>query len=333
MNPTGKSGKKILITGAAGQLGVELTARLRELHGSNNVIATDIRKPGTADTDSGTNSNPDAIDGPFEHLDVLDKELLEEVVQRHQFGAIYHLAAILSAKGEKQIGATWRLNIGGLLNVLDIAREHSIERIFWPSSIAVFGSDVPRKQTPQNVPLNPSTVYGISKVAGELWCAYYHRRFRVDVRSVRYPGLVGWKSQPGGGTTDYAVEMLRAAINGKPFVCPVGSETRLPMMYMSDAVKAAIDLMAAGPEQIGTRSGYNVSAMSFSPRELANVVRSHINRFDNSYKPDERNVIASSWPDSIDDSEARRDWSWTPMYDLEKMVEVFFTALNGTNRK
>ncbi|MFO8029077.1 MAG: NAD-dependent epimerase/dehydratase family protein [Cyclonatronaceae bacterium] len=309
------SGKNILITGAAGQLGVELTARLREQHGAEKVIATDIRN-----TDSVSKS------GPFEELDVMDKQRMSKLIDKYDVGSIYHLAAILSAKGETHIALTWKLNMNGLLHVLDLAGEKKASassrhiRIFWPSSIGVFGPDIPRERTPQNSPLNPTTVYGITKVAGEQWCAYYHRRFGVDVRSVRYPGLIGNKSEPGGGTTDYAVDMLRSAGNGKTFTCPLKSGTRLPMMYMEDAIKAALNLMSVPPGRISIRTSYNISAMSFSPEELLSAIRQHINGFDVRYEPDERDKIASSWPDSIDDTDARRDWDWKPACDLPGMV-------------
>ncbi len=336
-----ESDNKILVTGAAGQLGVELTTVLRHQHGSENVIATDIRNIAATNERSGVSGKPGSMDhaasgpptgmhdGPFELMDVLDSAQLTDVVQRHRIGTIYHLAAILSANGEKQIEATWRLNIDGLLNVLELARNRQIERIFWPSSIAVFGPDAPPEQTPQNAPLNPVTVYGISKMAGEQWCAYYHRRFGVDVRSLRYPGLIGWKSAPGGGTTDYAVEMLHAAAEGSRFESPIDRNTRLPMMFMDDAVKAVIDLMAAKPEQVITRTSYNVTAMSFTPEELASVIREYDAGFEISYAPDEREQIAKSWPDSIDDQNARTDWNWDPEYDLRAMVRRFTQSRGG----
>ena len=313
--------ENILITGAAGQLGVELTTHLRARYGAEKVLATDIRD-NKAISDSG----------PFEELDVLDKSRLAELVRERRIGTIYHLAAILSAKGEANIQWTWKLNMDGLLNVLEVAREehastqgHTSSRemqIFWPSSIAVFGPDLPREQTPQDSPLNPTTVYGITKVAGEQLCAYYHRRFGVDVRSVRYPGLIGNKSEPGGGTTDYAVDMLLAASRGEAFTSPLKPDTRLPMMYMDDAVKAALDLMDADGSKLRVRTSYNLTAMSFSPRELRDAIREHIDGFDVAYQPDHREEIAASWPDSIDDSDARRDWHWEPGFDLGAMVRA-----------
>ena len=339
--------ENILITGAAGQLGVELTSHLRARYGADNVIATDIR-----------NNKSISDTGPFEELDVLDKPRLAELVRERKIGTIYHLAAILSAKGEANIQWTWKLNMDGLLNVLEVARErmesgkgdaaadrndskeqastqrhastqeHASTRkmqIFWPSSIAVFGPDLLREQTPQDSPLNPTTVYGITKVAGEQLCAYYHRRFGVDVRSVRYPGLIGNKSEPGGGTTDYAVEMLLAASRGKSFTSPLKPDTRLPMMYMDDAVKAALDLMDADASKVRVRTSYNLTAMSFSPRELLDAIREHVDGFDVDYEPDQREKIAASWPDSIDDSDARRDWNWEPGFDLAAMVREMLT--------
>lgn len=309
----------ILITGSAGQLGIELAARLRQEYGEERVIATDIRK-----------SNRIEEAGPFEHLDVLDREHLADTVARYEIGTIYHLAAILSANGEKQIEKTWELNIDGLLNVLELGRSDGnnpngsnkpVSHIFWPSSIAVFGPDASREMTPQNSPLNPTTVYGISKVAGEQWCAYYHHRFGVDVRSLRYPGLIGYKSEPGGGTTDYAVDMLQAAASGNSYTCPLGANTRLPMMYMDDAVKASRDLMSAPSEVVDIRTSYNVGAMSFSPDDMARVIRRHVPGFDVDYAPDERDTIAASWPDSIDDGKARQDWEWKPDFDLGAMVK------------
>ena len=306
--------ENILITGAAGQLGVELTAILRERYGADSVITTDIR-----------DNRAVSASGPFEKLDVLDSERLAGLVQRYRIGTIYHLAAILSAKGEADIRWTWKLNMDGLLNVLEAARNPDATastriKIFWPSSIAVFGPDLPREQTPQNSPLNPTTVYGITKVAGEQLCAYYHRRFGVDVRSLRFPGLIGNKSEPGGGTTDYAVDMLRSAARREPFTCPLKPDTRLPMMYMDDAVKAAMMLMDAEAARVRVRTSYNITAMSFSPRELLDSIRLHVNGFEMDYRADHREQIAASWPDSIDDSDARRDWGWEPGFDLEAMV-------------
>jgi nucleoside-diphosphate-sugar epimerase len=300
---------KILITGACGQLGSELTAELRNLYGSGNVVATDISAP-----------NELLGEGPFEHLDVMDKERLEKLIDQYDVKIVFHLAALLSANAEKNIDLAWKLNMDGLLNVLKAARDKNLERIFWPSSIAVFGPDAPKVRTPQSTPTNPTTVYGITKVAGEQWCAYFHRKFGVDVRSLRYPGLIGYKSLPGGGTTDYAVDIYHKALAGETFSCFLEKESALPMMYMSDAVKATIELMNVPAEKITVRTSYNVSAISFTPEEIAASIQAQISDFNVVYEPDYRQEIASSWPDSIDDTEARRDWNWKPAFDLKKMT-------------
>lgn len=298
----------ILITGACGQLGSELTAALREKWGSETVLATDVSEP-----------NPIMGTGPFERLDVLDKGELERVISEHKIEVIYHLAALLSARAEQNIGLAWSLNMDGLLNVLNSARQSSVKKVFWPSSIAVFGPDAKTEKTPQESACNPTTVYGISKLAGEQWCAYYHRKFGVDVRSLRYPGLIGYKTMPGGGTTDYAVDIYHKAVRGETFNCFLKPESKLPMMYMEDAVKATIDLMDAPADALTIRTSYNVSAMSFSPEEIAASIRKMIHSFEIEYKPDYRQSIAESWPDSIDDSAARRDWNWRPSYNLDSM--------------
>jgi nucleoside-diphosphate-sugar epimerase len=300
---------KILITGACGQLGSELTTELRSFHGGENVIASDISAP-----------NPQIGEGPFEHLDVMDKARLEELIDQYDVKIVYHLAALLSANAEKNIDLAWKLNMDGLLNVLKLARDKKLERIFWPSSIAVFGPDAPKIKTPQTTSTNPTTVYGITKVAGEQWCAYFHHKFGVDVRSLRYPGLIGYKSLPGGGTTDYAVDIYHKAISGETFSCFLEKNSALPMMYMSDAVKATIELMNAPAENITVRTSYNVSAISFTPEEIAASIQAQISDFTVVYEPDYRQEIASSWPDSIDDTEARNDWNWKPAFDLKKMT-------------
>ena len=301
---------RILVTGACGQLGSELTVELRNIHGVENVIASDIRKP-----------NDQIAGGPFEQLDVMDKTRLEQLVDKHDVSVIYHLAALLSANAEKNIDLAWKLNMDGLLNVLNVAKEKNLERIFWPSSIAVFGPDAQKEKTPQNTPTNPTTVYGITKVAGEQWCAYYHKKFGVDVRSLRYPGLIGYKSMPGGGTTDYAVDIYHKALAGDRFTCFLEKDAALPMMYMSDAVKATIDLMQAQEKQVKVRTSYNVAAISFTPEEIAESIKKQLPEFEIEYEPDYRQEIASSWPDSIDDSSAREDWGWKHAYDLDKMTE------------
>ena len=301
---------KILITGACGQLGSELTSELRQIHGSENVVATDITEP-----------KPGIGEGPFEHLDVMNKERIEDIVDKYSVTQIYHLAALLSANAEKKIDLAWKLNMEGLLNVLNIAKDKSLEKIFWPSSIAVFGPDANKDGTPQNSPCNPTTVYGISKLAGEQWCAYYHRKFGVDVRSLRYPGLIGYKSLPGGGTTDYAVDIYHKAIDNEPFECFLAKNTALPMMYMNDAVKATIDLMNAPSKNITVRTSYNVSAISFTPEQIAESIKKEIPSFEISYAPDQRQDIAESWPDSIDDTPAQNDWNWKPAFNLEEMTK------------
>jgi nucleoside-diphosphate-sugar epimerase len=299
---------KILITGACGQLGSELTSALRDQIGNESVIATDVADP-----------NPMLGDGPFERLDVLDEEKLNKIVIDHQVDTIYHLAALLSARAEQNISFAWKLNMDGLLNVLNCSKTRSVERVFWPSSIAVFGPDALTEETPQESACNPTTVYGISKLAGEQWCAYYHRKFNVDVRSLRYPGLIGYKTMPGGGTTDYAVDIYHKAVRGETFHCFLEPGSKLPMMYMEDAVKATIDLMDAPADSLTVRTSYNVSAMSFSPEEIAASIQKFIPSFEIRYEPDYRQAIAESWPDSIDDSMARNDWNWKPSHNLDSM--------------
>ncbi len=300
--------EKILVIGACGQLGSELTNELGKLFGNNNVIASDISKPNAAITDFA-----------FEQLDVMNADQLKTIVENHTITQIYHLAAILSAKGEENPQWAWNLNMTGLLNVLELAKEKSL-RIYWPSSIAVFGPTTPRANTPQDTVMDPNTVYGISKLAGERWCEYYFEKYGVDVRSLRYPGLIGYKSLPGGGTTDYAVDIYHKALRNAPFECFLSENTYLPMMYMSDAIKATLDLMQAPAEQIKVRSSYNVSAISFSPKEMVESIKKQIPEFSATYKPDFRQKIADSWPDSIDDSVARNNWGWVPSYDLDKMT-------------
>lgn len=303
----------ILITGACGQLGTELTVELREAYGNSNVIATDIVDP------------PEDV-GPFEYLDVLDNDKLAHLIDKYGVTQIYHLAAILSAKAEKQPHYGWKLNTQGLLNVLELAKEHDL-KVYWPSSIAVFGDSSPKNNTPQYTIMDPNTVYGISKLAGERWCNFYYQTHGVDVRSLRYPGLIGYKALPGGGTTDYAVEIFHETLKGRPFECFVGKDTYLPMMYMADAVKATIQLMQADADSIKIRSSYNIAAISFSPKDVAASIQKHVPDFEISYKPDYRQVIADSWPDSIDDSIAREQWGWQNDYNLEKMTKSILTNL------
>jgi len=302
--------EKILVIGASGQIGVELTLALRNLYGNANVIASDLREENALL--KGT--------GPYVSLDVMNKEMLHVQVIRQNVTQIYLLAAILSATGEKNPGLAWNLNMQGLLNVLDIAREEKLKKVYWPSSIAVFGPTSPKKNCPQQTIIEPITVYGISKYAGEFWCNYFNKRFGVDVRSIRYPGLISYKSEPGGGTTDYAIEIFHDALEDQRYECFLKADTYLPMMYMPDAIRATIELMEAPAENISVRTAYNVSAISFSPAEIATCIKKHIPEFEIVYKPDYRQAIADSWPQSIDDTVARDDWNWKHEYDLEKLT-------------
>jgi nucleoside-diphosphate-sugar epimerase len=302
--------EKILVIGASGQIGVELTLALRKIYGNPQVVASDLREQNPLL--EGT--------GPYVSLDVMNKEMLHVQIIRQGVTQIYHLAAILSATGEKNPGLAWHLNMQGLLNVLDIAREEKIHKVYWPSSIAVFGPTSPKQNCPQQTIIEPITVYGISKYAGEFWCNYFFNRFGVDVRSLRYPGLISYKSQPGGGTTDYAVEIFYEALEEKKYTCFLNGNSFLPMMYMPDAIRATIELMEAPADKISIRTSYNISGMSFSPKEIAAEIKKHIPDFTISYKPDYRQAIADSWPQSIDDSVARRDWGWKEEYDLEAMT-------------
>jgi len=301
---------KVLVIGASGQIGVELTLALRKQYGNNNVVASDLREENPLL--KGT--------GPYVSLDVMNKEMLHVQVIRQNITQIYLLAAILSATGEKNPNLAWHLNMQGLLNVLDIAREEKLHKVYWPSSIAVFGPSSPKINCPQKTVIEPTTVYGISKYAGEFWCNYYHQRFGVDVRSIRYPGLISYKSAPGGGTTDYAVEIYTEALEQKKYNCFLKEDTYLPMMYMPDAIRATLELMHAPAASISVRTSYNVSGMSFSPKEIAESIQDHIPEFTIQYKPDSRQQIADSWPQSIDDSIAQKDWGWKPQYDLIKMT-------------
>jgi nucleoside-diphosphate-sugar epimerase len=301
----------VLVIGACGQLGLELTAALRERYEPSRVIAADVRPAKQPEMLAG---------GPFELLDVLDLPRLEQLVEQYQPRQIYHLAALLSATAEKDPMFAWKLNMDGLLNVLNTAVKYKVAQVYWPSSIAVFGPDTPRENTPQLTIMNPNTVYGISKLAGEQWCEWYHRKHGLDVRSLRYPGLIGYKSLPGGGTTDYAVDIYHKAVAGENYQCFLKADTYLPMMYMPDALKATIDLMHAPAENIRVRTSYNLGAMSFSPAEITASIQRQVPGFAVSYAPDQRQAIADSWPASIDDSTARRDWGWQPDFDLDKMT-------------
>src|SRR5882762_8755814 len=302
--------EKILVIGASGQIGVELTLALRKIYGNANVVASDLREQNPLL--EGT--------GPYVSLDVMNKEMLHVQVRRQNITHIYLLAAILSATGEKNPNLAWSLNMQSLLNVLDIAREEKLTKVYWPSSIAVFGPTSPKQNCPQQTIIEPTTVYGISKYAGEFWCNYFYQRYGVDVRSLRYPGLISYKSAPGGGTTDYAIEIFHEALEERKYKCFLKEDTYLPMMYMPDAIRATLELMEAPKEKISVRTSYNVSALSFSPREIAAEIKKHIPDFEITYQPDYRQAIANSWPQSIDDSVARADWGWKPEYDLKKMT-------------
>ncbi|MBK9104197.1 MAG: NAD-dependent epimerase/dehydratase family protein [Saprospiraceae bacterium] len=297
----------ILVTGATGQIGTVLTEALRAEYGHDNVLATDIRQP-------------EHHTGLFEVLDILDTQRTRELVAQYKITTIYHLAAILSASGEANPQRTWNINMNGLLSILELAREVGLQKVFYPSTIAVFGKTTPRINTPQHTVMTPSTVYGISKTAGELWCAYYHDRFGLDVRSVRYPGIISYQSMPGGGTTDYAVDIFHQAILQGKYTCFLEANTRLPMMYMDDSIRATLELMRAPSEQIRIRTSYNLAAMSFTPAELAVAIQKHMPDFTISYAPDHRQAIAASWTESIDDQDARTDWGWKPEYDLDTMT-------------
>nr|7EPR_A Chain A, L-threonine 3-dehydrogenase [synthetic construct]7EPR_B Chain B, L-threonine 3-dehydrogenase [synthetic construct]7EPR_C Chain C, L-threonine 3-dehydrogenase [synthetic construct]7EPR_D Chain D, L-threonine 3-dehydrogenase [synthetic construct] len=313
--------EKILIVGACGQIGSELALALAERYGNTNVITSDIREGGRHNS------------GTHEMLDATDRGELATVVERHKITQVYLLAALLSATGEKNPQWAWNLNMTSLLNVLELARQTKIKRVFWPSSIAVFGPTTPKENTPQYTVMEPSTVYGISKQAGEGWCRWYHANHGVDVRSVRYPGLISWKTPPGGGTTDYAVDIFHAAVTGGKYTCFLSEDTALPMMYMPDAIRATIELMEAPADKIKIRSSYNLAGMSFTPAQIAAAIREQIPDFKISYEPDYRQAIADSWPASIDDSVARADWGWKPEFDLKEMVADMLANLKATLAK
>lgn len=308
---------KIIVIGASGQIGSDLTLELRNRFGSNNVVASDIKKA----TDEVTSG------GPFETLDVMDEKKVSDTLKKHNIDTVYLLAAMLSGSAEKNPKKAWDLNMKSLLSLLDMAKDGIIKKLFWPSSIAVFGPTTPKKNTPQLTIMEPSTVYGISKLAGERWCEYYFKKYGVDVRGVRYPGLISYKTEAGGGTTDYAVEIFYEAIRHSRYECFLEENTTLPMMFMPDAINATIDLVEAPAEKVKIRSSYNLSAVSFSPKELAGEIKKHIPEFTISYKPDFRQQIAESWPGSIDDAEARADWGWKYEYDLEKMTDIMLREI------
>lgn len=302
--------EKILVIGACGQIGVELTLELRKIYGGANVVASDLREENPLL--KGT--------GPYVSLDVMNKEMLHVQVIRQNITQIYLLAAILSATGEKNPNLAWHLNMQSLLNVLEIAKDENVRKVYWPSSIAVFGPTSPKVNCPQQTIIEPITVYGISKYAGEFWCNYFNHRYNIDVRSLRYPGLISYKSEPGGGTTDYAVEIFHDAIEDNKYVCPLDKDTYLPMMYMPDAIRATIEVMEADSSKITVRTSYNISGMSFSPKEITAEIKKHLPKFTINYKPDYRQQIAESWPQSIDDSIANKDWGWKPKYNLAEMT-------------
>lgn len=308
---------KILVIGAGGQVGTELVLALRAEYGLNEVIATDIRP-----------AEGKLTEGPFELLDAMDAEAVRDAVERFGVRTVYLMAAMLSATAEKMPMKAWQLNMDSLFHVLELAKEGLIDRVFWPSSIAVFGPDSQKVLAPQKGLMEPTTIYGISKSAGELLCRYYHQRYGVDVRSVRYPGLIGYRSKPGGGTTDYAVHIFHHAIQQGTYECFLSPDRTLPMMYMDDAIEATIGIMKAYSGSIKERTSYNIAAMSFSPAELASAIQSSLPRFTIRYSPDERDALARTWPDSIDDSSAREDWGWKPRFDLESLVGVMLQGLS-----
>jgi nucleoside-diphosphate-sugar epimerase len=309
--------QRILIIGAGGQLGTELTKALALKYGNDKIVATDFQEAVKSKFDYCS----------FQTLNVMDKAALSNIVENEKITEIYHLAAILSASGEKNPLQAWDLNLGSLLNVLEVARENKIEKIFWPSSIAVFGPHSQKQNTPQQAYKDPNTVYGISKLAGEHWCEYYFHKYGIDVRSLRYPGLIGYKSLPGGGTTDYAVDIYHKAIKGEKFTCFLKADTYLPMMYMEDAINATLQLMEAPKENISVRSSYNLAGISFSPKEIYESLLAYFPKFEIEYQSDFRQEIADSWPNSIDDSIAAKDWNWKPAFDLKAMTAIIVKNL------
>jgi len=309
---------KILIIGASGQIGSELTYKLRGIYGNDNVIASDIN-----------HNNLDLVNsGIFEIVDAKDFNVLKNCVDKHNINTIYLMAAMLSAIGEKQPIKAWDLNMNSLFNVLNLAKEQTIKKVFWPSSIAVFGPTTPKQNTQQHTIMEPTTVYGITKQVGERWCQYYYEKYDVDVRSIRYPGIISWKTLPGGGTTDYAIEIYHKALTDKHYNCFLAEDTELPMMFMDDAINATINIMDANPESIKIRSSYNLSAISFTPKDIALSIKKHIKDFTIAYHPDNRQGIANSWPQSIDDTTARQDWNWKHTFNLEDITKEMITQLS-----
>ena len=310
---------KILILGACGQIGTELTIALRATYGLENVVASDIRPT----------EDPLMNAGPFEILDATDLHALEDVIMHYEIDTVYLMAAMLSGTAEKFPMKAWSLNMDTLFHVLNLAKEKKISKIFWPSSIAVFGPNTPKENTPQKCIMEPSTVYGMSKLAGEGWCQYYHLKYGVDVRSLRYPGLISWKTQPGGGTTDYAVDIFHKALENGSYESFLTADTQLPMMYMEDAIRATLSLMASDSKALQKGLAYNIGAMRFSPSDLATEIKKHLPEFRITYAPDFRQAIADSWPNSISDIEAQRDWQWEPAYSIEKMVTDMLQQLQS----
>ncbi|SHE70883.1 Nucleoside-diphosphate-sugar epimerase [Psychroflexus salarius] len=308
---------KTLIVGACGQIGSELTATLRQKHGKDTIIASDIRE-GSAEL---------MASGPFEVLDATNFAQLQDVIMHYDIDTVYMMAAMLSGTAEKFPMKAWELNMNSLFNVLNLAKEQKIKHLFWPSSIAVFGPTTPKLDTPQQTIMEPSTVYGISKQTGERWCEYYYKRYGVDVRSIRYPGLISYKTPPGGGTTDYAIEIFHSAVKGEVYTSFLNEDTALPMMYMDDAIKATIELMEADGDKINVRSSYNLGGISFTPHELSEAIKLKVSEFKINYKPDFRQAIADSWPSSIDDSVAQKDWNWEHKYDLKTLVDVMLKGV------
>lgn len=311
--------ERILIIGSSGQIGTELVMELRRMHGNENVIASDIRDSSEQVMNSG----------PFETLDIMDEQLLRKIVKKYKITQVYLLAALLSATAEQNIELGWRLNMRSHSHVLDLAKDGLIKKIFWPSSIAVFGPTTPMENTPQYTIMEPNTVYGITKQAGERWNEYYYNKFGVDVRSLRYPGLIGWKAAPGGGTTDYAVDIFHQAIKNGKYESFLAENTGLPMMYMPDAIRATIELMEAPAEKVKIRSSYNLAGVSFTPKQISDEIKKHISDFEITYNPDFRQAIANSWPSSIDDTHAQKDWGWRLEYNLEKMTSDMMRNLKN----
>lgn len=309
--------KTILILGACGQIGTELTLALREKYGNDSIVATDIRQP----------EHSELLKGPFEVVDAGSASALRTVCEKHNIHTVYHLVAMLSATGEKFPMKAWDLNMQSLLHTLELAKEGVIKKLFWPSSIAVFGPTTPKRNTPQQTIMEPSTVYGISKLAGERWCEYYHAKYGVDVRSIRYPGLISWKNQPGGGTTDYAVEIYYKALEEGKYTSFLSAQRTLPMMYMEDAIRATIELTEAPKKQVKIRNSYNLAGISFDPLTIAASIQKKIPAFECDFTPDFREEIAASWPESIDDSAAQEDWGWSMEYDLDGMTAAMLTNL------